>query len=693
MQGIQNTLPLPEDAPMLEVSSTKSRVPFRNARLNTMSLAFSSVSLAVVMRNRLFKIAIVAQVFVCLLTSNCLAQIASPDDKNPKELPVAGVAIFSGNFPTVRVPINLGELTVGTKAEFVVEVRNSTDKDFIIKDVRSSDNCLDIETTARKIEAKKSIDLKATLDVPTVNRLATGGQQITLVQEDGSILPIDIDYRIAGLCCFTESYVVKAVREGQNEIDLEIPIVVTEPVDLSSVSVVGSGDFSDATVTIALKDGKPQMKTKVDTSLANGQSLSGYFRVQNSVNDASDQISVRIGVIQKVRVLPSLVQFSKEGNDWKTTAMVRVDKESLSSDPVMPNFSVACKWNELPVATTVETIGRGVARVSLTVKESDLFDQGKPKFALSDGLHWQIAWDGGIGEVSTAACCIPLSEPSTLPNDNSLFQQEQAEIAYANCYGWRKYDVLIKESSFVPADDGQSVEAVDNTIRFAVDWEEKQIFLLVKKENSEKPDAGSQLELIAKSKGIAKVARIPGRSQPLLATDLKMVLANSKSFVPDIRFCGIQPFPLGIEMNFEEFGKVLVLATRRLSDNTKVVRLSDGIQISTIQPSSTLVRVFDSSTLLMKRMYARTKDSVIPFDQSISWIEKDGIFLPSQIVLEKLNVETQKTKMSTWSILWRSVNEPLDGSLFDPKVLDDFKKLQELVDEEKFREAGCLNTD
>ena len=278
-------------------------------------------------------------------------------------------------------------------------------------------------------------------------------------------------------------------------------------------------------------------------------------------------------------------------------------------------------------------------------------------------------------------------------NDDALFQQEQAEIAHANSSAWRQYDVLIKESSFVPADDGQSVEAVDNTIRFAVDWEEKQIFLLVKKENSEKPDAGSQLELIAKSKGIAKVARIPGRSQPLLATDLKMVLGHSKSFVPDIRFCGIQPFPLGFEMNFEEFGILREVASRRSSDNTKVVRLSDGIQISTIQPSSTLVRVFDSSTLLMKRMYARTKDSVIPFDESISWIEKDGIFLPSQIVLEKLNVETQKTKMSTWSILWRSVNEPLDGSLFDPKVLDDFKKLQELVDEEKFREAGCLNTD
>jgi len=125
-----------------------------------------------------------------------------------------------------------------------------------------------------------------------------------------------------------------------------------------------------------------------------------------------------------------------------------------------------------------------------------------------------------------------------------------------------------------------------------------------------------------------------------------------------------------------------------------VSRTHDTIQVAINGGESTIVRLYDVKSLMMKQMYIRLKkDGRMFLDQEISWIEKDGVFLPVSIIGEKYKPNENVTQFSSVSIMWRSVNEMLNPSLFDAKVLDDVKGLEGLVDEDLFKRGGCLNRD
>jgi hypothetical protein len=84
-------------------------------------------------------------------------------------------------------------------------------------------------------------------------------------------------------------------------------------------------------------------------------------------------------------------------------------------------------------------------------------------------------------------------------------------------------------------------------------------------------------------------------------------------------------------------------------------------------------------------------NGLVVSDELISWLEKDGVCLPTEVSSEETSVETGETRFSSAKIYWRSFNEPISTLFFNSSFLTDTKQLLKSVDEETFIADGVLN--
>ena len=334
-----------------------------------------------------------------------IAQQAETGDAGGAEvaIPISGVVVYSDSLPKEIPPIDLGELSAGHKAYVAIEVKNSSGADFVIREARASCSCVDVKTSETKIVAGKSVFVKATLNLPKINRDTSQQQLITLVgNTETSTVQILLQYRLKGLCCFKEPVLYELVPLNVKSVDLKIPILISSPVEVGGVSITGTDDFLNVKVVIERDSNGVYAKCSVLLPADDGFSLNGQLELRNMITDSVDTLQLVVGRHQKASVLPSLIQFYHEGDEWKATAMIRLNKDSLPNEPGLPEVTVGCALGNLRVSVESNSIGRGIVRVKLSVKDTDLFVNGQYRFKSADRLQWQIGWAQGVGEVQTA---------------------------------------------------------------------------------------------------------------------------------------------------------------------------------------------------------------------------------------------------------------------------------------------------
>lgn len=285
---------------------------------------------------------------------------------------------------------------------------------------------------------------------------------------------------------------------------------------------------------------------------------------------------------------------------------------------------------------------------------------------------------------------------------------EQMSVAYANSEAWRKYDFLLQETKFYKGSRPEgSPEASTRWIRCAIDWDVGEVFCFVRVEvdgvdaKEQKPVAQPVKKmyqhLVVKSGDVSRNRILPKRSQPLLVNDLRRVFNFFEVDVPDLRYVGIQPYSVR-HNSVQSFEEVIaeritrINAPAALPSNKTITRDRNSLTVTTdLHDFGRAASQFDASTLMKERTYwwMLEEPNVKRADQIISWLEKDGVFVPIEISIE--TNEPQWSEFSTVAIYWRSLNEPLERTLFDPKFLDDVGNVMKCIDVEAFKEAGCLN--
>jgi hypothetical protein len=189
---------------------------------------------------------------------------------------------------------------------------------------------------------------------------------------------------------------------GSKELALKIPILISFPVEVRSVSVVGTDDFVDSKFVVERDATGVYAKCNFSLPPDDGFSLNGQLELRNTSTDTVDSLQLVVARHQKASVFPSVTQFYREGDEWKATAMIRLNKDSLPNEPGVPEVTVGCAIGNLSVSVESNSIGKGIVRIKLSVKDADVFAEGRYKLKTADRLQWQIGWEQGVGEVQTA---------------------------------------------------------------------------------------------------------------------------------------------------------------------------------------------------------------------------------------------------------------------------------------------------
>jgi len=340
------------------------------------------------------------------LTFQAAAQDASPDGASSvesKPFTATGTVVFSSVFPTYIPPVELGELPAGGTTEVILEVANHSNDSFTIQEARTSCSCIEVKSSEPTIGAGKSIQVKVDLKVPTMSRSAVQGQTINLIgKQENTSIPIHLSYKTKGLCCFAEPSVTKIVPLDVRQVDIEVPLLLSAPVNPKLVTASGSGDFENITPVIQQRGEGVFLKCTVPVPSGDGFSIVGVLMIKNSINNGTDSIQCFVTRQKKASIYPKLIQFVQDGNEWKGAAMVRIHPDAMSKGDDKEELSIACSVGKLGFKVSSTVISKGIARVKLSVKDTDVFVDGVPRFNLSEKLEWQIGWEGGIAELQTS---------------------------------------------------------------------------------------------------------------------------------------------------------------------------------------------------------------------------------------------------------------------------------------------------
>jgi hypothetical protein len=168
--------------------------------------------------------------------------------------------------------------------------------------------------------------------------------------------------------------------------------------------------------------------------------------------------------------------------------------------------------------------------------------------------------------------------------------------------------------------------------------------------------------------------------------------------IPDIRCIGFSKFPVYcIDNGF--FDKAVArlglppLADEKVKES--VSRIDGKIKIDVvpeIDGGSGIVwsEQYDGFTLtpdhsIVSRVNGSNRQVLL--DASYSWIDHDGLQLPTLCLSEELHYdEAGKVSFSeyhSFDVHWLSVGEPLDPKLFDPEWRDNLKELMKFIDKER----------
>jgi hypothetical protein len=310
-----------------------------------------------------------------------------------------------------------------------------------------------------------------------------------------------------------------------------------------------------------------------------------------------------------------------------------------------------------------------------------------------------------------------LSIAEVAGEDGREFARDRWKVAVANSESWRQYDCLIKFSTFSDGENGDGSAFPDATSwsRLAVDWDKQEFFSLhrIEKEpnNSEPPDGtradsriSSKEHLLVKSGDFTRNVKYPSRDVGIRIKPEHFARVFQQNRVPiiDLRCIGILKTPTTLSTDKQGFDDVTKLVNalssgeikKETETEEKVVLSRNGSEIilnSSPGPGG-LTEVVDSLSLLRTRYYWKNKETGNVFmEESVSWLEVNGIYLPTEVLFERHYTSPKVSEFTSISVYWRSINEPLDRSLFEPKFLDDRTQVLKSADVELYKAAGILN--
>lgn len=307
---------------------------------------------------------------------------------------------FSSFRYTTIPTIDLGSLDAGSEVELVLALENKSGTDFHLKKIVVSCSCMDVRASSNEIKLNDSLVVNTVLKVPSASRNPRQSQSLNLEGIDGAVIQMQLRYEIAGLCSFSTQAVNIAVNRIATSIAIKLPVVVTEPVKLANIKAYGTDDYSKANATVVKTADGYSLICDLAVPDREGFTMAGTFCVENPVGGGRDFVQCFIGREAKVVVLPNQIRFFRSNELLEASVVIRVNKDALSDESIgnAASISVGAAVGKTQAKVVTSNLSRGIARVKISFKESELIKVVDGKITVPPALKLQVSWDGDISE-------------------------------------------------------------------------------------------------------------------------------------------------------------------------------------------------------------------------------------------------------------------------------------------------------
>jgi Protein of unknown function (DUF1573) len=342
------------------------------------------------------------------VNSQLLQEKASADPKNlesrPKEIlgkvvvqpKTQGGTIFPDHL------IDLGETECGKKYLLKICLVNESKEPLSFNRVGANCSCVELRVPKGEVPEGESLDVEVLVSVP--EKLDS---QVFLMsvdffsdkngRDESPFLRVRaVSKKVRGLICF--GAVPPTFEVGKSLRRLEIPLLVTEPINPKSLKIETSETLSDAVLAISADGEREELVIDIAGIVLDEGFLDCWVRICDPNTKRMAEAHFLLEKTPMVSVSPKIVSFSRNGKagNWKTKAFMLLDQSVTQNDEasksskdqlpansnVVPSVKAVISGKSIDVTCT--PVRPGLYRLELTVPESQLAD-------LSEGeVRWSV---------------------------------------------------------------------------------------------------------------------------------------------------------------------------------------------------------------------------------------------------------------------------------------------------------------
>ena len=290
----------------------------------------------------------------------------------------------------------IGKLPVGGRVNVVFKMVNQSDEPITFASVAKQCACSQFKSAGFTIPANSDLECSFKLKIPRRRNDSKMKAGLTLFDETKApLISLVFHLELEGLLAFRDSFGIVNFGTEQEIKTLEIPFVITSPLDLNSISVESSESLRGLDFRLApLGRGAACLRVAIARSVLAGGSVSGEVSVQDKTSGLKSTHQLTIKREDELEVSPQILRFRRKGDKLVAKSIVRlppsiINEQTVAEGNVKRQFSVSCKIADQKVTSEVRQLSDGIYRVFLSVP-LDLPEKLK-KDSSNSTLH-KIVW-------------------------------------------------------------------------------------------------------------------------------------------------------------------------------------------------------------------------------------------------------------------------------------------------------------
>lgn len=327
-------------------------------------------------------------VVAMILASGAFAQ--SSDKQSRSVLSRTGVIerkIGGANEAT----FDLGELPPGEHGVLRLTLENPFEDDFSFQTIQGGCSCLKIRAFGNTVPARGTLEVEAELATPT--RVKDLFQRIGffLKRNDGVGIAVRIEYRLAGALSFPDQICVTTAALGEKKHEFVVPILLSPPVEASSLEIRGTGGLKDVQAKAFERESRFGIECRLALDGNSEEGKTGELLVRDKKTGRETSIHCVVEAPSQVVVAPTVVRFRTEPIVAGEKVQRRSSSVLVRLHPLMvvekeePLMDFSSSMGKL--TATVDRLALGIYRVKLdwTVEN----DSTEPE-AEDPCIHWSV---------------------------------------------------------------------------------------------------------------------------------------------------------------------------------------------------------------------------------------------------------------------------------------------------------------